>query len=121
MSFIKKNADSIYIVNLYDTPISLNAFITLVTGILLAISMVFFIPESLQAAGIVVLAALIGAYEINCFEFGKCSILAWGMASIYVIYALILLYAIYKMRKNPQELKQIFSKTMEKPFSFNVK
>lgn len=110
MSFIKKY-NSTYSIDFYDTPISLNALITLLAGIIVAMSMVIFAPESYQVAGIFILLSLIGAYEINCFEFGKCSILAWGMAIIYVIYASGVLYAIYNVRSNPSEMQR-FLKSM---------
>lgn len=116
MSFIKKY-NTTYSIDFYDTPISINALITLVAGIVIAICMVMFSPNSYQAAGIVVLASLVGAYEINCFEFGKCSILAWGMATIYVIYALGVIYTIYKVRSNPVKMQE-YMKTINVPLQF---
>lgn len=93
MAFIEKNSESIYTVNFYDTTISLNAFITFISGLIIATVMI--LSNKINAAIIIVFTSLFGAYQINCLEFGKCTLLASGMTAIYVLYALAVIYLFY--------------------------
>jgi hypothetical protein len=106
MSLISK-VDSVYAITIGDIHISLSAIVAMIAGLLVAISMIMFIPNSYQASIITILLATVVSYEINCFEFGKCDILAWAHTILYVIFSFILLFIIYKGRTNPSELNMI--------------
>lgn len=112
MSLISK-VDSVYAITIGNINISLSAFIAMIAGLLVAINMIVFIPNSYQASIITILLATVVAYEINCFEFGRCDILAWAHTILYVLFSLILLFIIYKGRTNPLELNRI----MQNPVS----
>lgn len=98
MNYLTKNPDSIYVLKFGKFDISLSAFIALIAGFIISVSTVIFIPNSLQIALISILTSVVIAYEINCFEFGKCDILAWGVSIMYIIYSMMILYFIYNNR-----------------------
>lgn len=104
MNYLTKNSDSIYVLTFGKINISLSAFLALVAGFIIAISTVIFIPNSIQIAFISILTSVVIAYEINCFEFGKCDILAWGVSIMYIIYSIFILYFIYKNRSKITKL-----------------
>ena len=107
MNYLKKNEQSIYVLTIGDFNISLSAFLVLVAGFILAVGTTILVPKSLQIAGILILISVVVAYEINCFEFGKCDSLAWGMSIVYVIYSMLVLYVIYKKRPGFVDLSEI--------------
>ena len=106
MSLISK-VDNVYAISIGNINISLSAVIAMITGLLVAVSMVIFVPNSYQAAALTILLTTVVTYEINCFEFGKCDILAWAHTILYVIFSFILLFIIYKGRTSPSELNRI--------------
>jgi len=110
---IIKSSDSIYFIQLGNTKISLTAFITLLSGFILAAAIVLYLPNSYNMAMFIIIGAIIAAYEINCSEVGKCDIWAWSLTAFYFMYSAIVIYFLYKNRHHPMEFASDIKNTMD--------
>ena len=99
MSFITRNDNSIYLVNIGSNQIPLTAC--------LAIATVIYIPNSIQAACVMILATVVCSYELYCIEIGKCDTFAWVLTVFYAIQSFLLIYLIYKNKSNPISIDEI--------------
>ena len=115
MTFLSifKNENSTRMIKIGNITVSLAAFIALLSGLILAISIVSYIPNSYNMAMFVVIGFIILAYEINCIEVGKCEIWAWFVTFIYFFNSAILVYFIYKNKHNPMGLASDLNKAMD--------
>jgi hypothetical protein len=87
-SIVKSNG--IYYIQYNSELFSLTAALTLIAGSLLTLLLIaFFGPKALVVAIITIIVTLIIAYEVNCFEVGSCTSLAWiySLSFILVVFA----------------------------------
>lgn len=71
------------------------AFITLLSGIILALVIAIFIPYGVFIAIYVLLIFLLLSYNINCTLVGHCKTWAWILTVIYLIYVTISVIVIF--------------------------
>ena len=107
MSFITRNDNSIYLVNIGSNQIPLTACLAMLFGLLAAIATVIYIPNSIQAACVMILATVVCSYELYCIEIGKCDTFAWVLTVFYAIQSFLLIYLIYKNKSNPISIDEI--------------
>jgi len=115
MAFLSifQNENSTRMIKIGNYSISLTAFITLISGLILAIFVVSYIPNSYNMAMFIIIGFIIAAYEINCVEVGKCDIWAWFLTFVYFMNSAILVYFIYKNKNNPMGLASDINKAMD--------
>jgi 3'-phosphoadenosine 5'-phosphosulfate sulfotransferase (PAPS reductase)/FAD synthetase len=107
MTFITRNENSVYLVNIGSNQIPLTACLAMFFGLIAAIATVIYIPNSIQAACIMILIAVVCSYELYCMELGKCDIFAWVVTISYAIQSILLIYLIYKNKSNPISVDEI--------------
>lgn len=70
--------------------LTLPSFITAVCG--LVIGAIFGLKINIITGLLIVAAAFLQAYTVNCIVIGHCTTWAWILSSIYVLYAVIMIF-----------------------------
>ena len=96
MDFSLSKINNIYYIQIGQHNISVTAFITVLVGSLLAFIVAFFTQNSIYTALSILAASMIMAYEINCYEVGQCTSLAWITSITYSLFCVTLIYMIYQ-------------------------
>ncbi len=81
------------IIQLGTLKLTLPSFITAVCG--LVIGAIIGIKINIITGLLVVAAAFVQAYTINCIVIGHCTTWAWILSSIYVLYAAIMIVLLF--------------------------
>jgi hypothetical protein len=87
-------ASSAYqIIQIGTLKLTLPSFITAVCG--LVIGAIVGVKINLITGLLVVAAAFVQAYTINCIVLGHCTTWAWILSSIYILYAAIMIILLF--------------------------
>lgn len=74
---------------------TLPSFITAICGMTIGVSLLFVMPQLWPMSLMIVAAFLVGAYNVNCAVVGNCNAWAWILATVYIVYTLIVVGAMF--------------------------
>ena len=89
--------DKVKMVSLFNKRITYNAYLTLLAGLVMSLTFAFTIPHGVFIGLYILLMFTLLAYNVNCVQVGHCSMWAWILTAVYVIYAVIVVaFLIFK-------------------------
>jgi hypothetical protein len=101
-----RQEDSVRIVTIGSLKLTLAAFITLLSGVVLALGIALLGGAFTFVSLYVLLLFVVIAYNVNCAQVGHCKVWAWFLTIVYVVYASIFTLAILT---NKESIKKVFA------------
>lgn len=81
--------NNVKMVTVFNKKITHNAHLTLVAGLILSLTFAFTIPYGVFVGLYTLLMFTLLSYNVNCVQVGHCTLWAWILTAVYVVYAAI--------------------------------
>ena len=92
--------------------ISMNAYMIVIAGIILSVTLAFLVPQVGPLVGLFVLFLfMVLSYNVNCVLLGHCHIWAWFLTITYLIYTGVVVYSVVMHKDSLSTMVKKYKKT----------